>query len=33
MIEELNKVGGKLVPPQGFRFVQYAITATFISVD
>ena len=31
MIEELNEVGGTLVPPLGF--VQYAITATFISVD
>ena len=30
MIEELNEVGGTLVPPLGF--VQYAITATFISV-
>ena len=31
MIEELNEVGGTLVPPLGF--VQYAITATFISVN
>ena len=31
MIEELNNMGGTLVPLQGF--VQYAITATFISVD
>ena len=29
MIEELNKVGGTLVPPLGF--VEYAITATFVS--
>ena len=31
MIEELNNMGGTLVPLQGF--VQYAITATFISVN